>query len=540
MAFYFLARYLCRNDLYFLGTKILGYGGNRVDPVFHRWFCDVLSDDISTLILLPRDHTKSTWGIATKVTQDIIKNPDWSILLATKTVEMSHQRLGVIKTHLETSCLSTLFPEILSPTPQTDAMSKTSRYKDVAWKADMIKVMRSSQQMEYTVETAGIGKSLTGHHYHRMYLDDLIDSDTVLSDTESANAMRFESELIPMKIDPGGLIFQYGTKWGAGDLYDWIQDRIDAKDDSEDKLNWRFIHREVMEELEVFSKYSEVDNAEFEKRIGYDKEDGKWKGFIYSYFDEDLLAQKREEAGNDFFFTAQYYNRIIGKDRLVFPPPYAEMHQDDFPKDLDYILTIDPAFVPSKTSDWTALVVCGYNDENKIYVAEAIRNKANPSELLEAIYGLYRKYEFRVGGMEKGSWEIVMEWVLEYARKEQGLPKLPLTGIQVSNMKDAKDSRIRAMSYFFKAGAVVLRYGLDDLKRELGKYPGNTRSKNDLVDALSMQRKLRSWKMQKDKRDTNEEDLLQWQKKIGYGKLLKYRDMFGSRHKSNMGYVNYG
>jgi len=511
-------------------TKILGYEGVRVDPVFHGWFCDVLSEDISTLILVPRDHLKSTLGIAVKVTQDIIRNPNWSILLATKTVGMSEERLGVVKTHLETSCLPVLFPEILSPTPQTDAMSKTSRYKNIVWKADKIKVLRTSQQMESTVDTAGIGKALAGHHYHRIYLDDLIDGDTVLSDVESERAMRFESELIPMKIDPGGLIFQYGTKWGAGDLYDWIQDRINAKEDSEDKLHWRFIHREVMEEREVFEKYTDINNAEFEKRIVYDKDDAKWKGFIYSYFNEDLLDQKRSEAGNDFFFTAQYFNRIIGKDRLVFAPPYKEMNQDDFPKDLDYILTIDPAFVPSKTSDWTAMVVCGYNEENRIYVAEAIRNKANPSELLDAIYGLYRKYEFRVAGMEKGSWEIVMEWVLEYARKEQGLPKLPLTGIQVSNMKDAKDQRIRSMSYFFKVGAVVLRYGLDDLKRELGKYPGNTRSKNDLVDALSMQRKLRNWKM-------NKTEVTEGTELEAYKKSFRSYN-FGNRN-SDYSYVNY-
>jgi predicted phage terminase large subunit-like protein len=385
--------------------------------------------------------------------------------------------------------------------------------------------------MEMTVETAGIGVYKTGHHYDRMYLDDIIDGDTILSDTESENAMRFESELIPMKIDPGGLIFQYGTKWGAGDLYDWICDRINTEEDSEDKLDWRFIHREVMEEIDVFHKYSEIDNAEWDKRTVYDKEDAKWKAFIYSYFNEDILDKKRSEAGNDFFFTAQYFNRIIGKDRLVFPPPYVEVSQDDFPKDLDYILTIDPAFVPSKTSDFTALVVCGYNEENKIYVAEAIRNKANPSELLEKIYGLYRQYEFRIGGMEKGSWEIVMDWVLEYARKEQGLPRLPLTGIQVSNLKDAKDQRIRAMSYFFKCGAVVLRYGLDDLKRELGKYPGNTRSKNDLVDALSMQRKLRSWKMQKSVA-TEGAELDEYKKSF-----RSYN--FGFNRKPAVGYVSY-
>ena len=98
-------------------------------------------------------------------------------------------------------------------------------------------------------------------------------------------------------------------------------------------------------------------------------------------------------------------------------------------------------------------------------------------------------------------------------------------------MKDAKDQRIRSMSYFFKVGAVVLRYGLDDLKRELGKYPGNTRSKNDLVDALSMQRKLRNWKM--NKTEVTEGTELEAYKK----KFRSYN--FGFKRELDSSYVSY-
>ena len=71
---------------------------------------------------------------------------------------------------------------------------------------------------------------------------------------------------------------------------------------------------------------------------------------------------------------------------------------------------------------------------------------------------------------------------------------MPFLQLQLSHEANAKDNRIRSLSYFFKRNLVVLKEGLDDLKRELNRYPGNTRSKNDLVDALSMQKSLISWR----------------------------------------------
>ena len=508
-----------------MGTQALGYGGNRVDPLFHGWFCKVLTEEKSSLTLLPRDCTKSTWGIAIKVTQDVIKNPDWSILLATKTAKMSCDRLQVIKGHLENSPLPVAFPEILSPQPMQDAMSKTSRYKTLVWKSDEIKVLRSTQQMELTVETAGIGQFRTGRHYHRMYLDDLIDDDTVLSDVESENALRFEKLLIPMLIEPGGVIRQYGTKWGAGDLYDWVQDRIESEDEEDDNIDWNFVHREVMEEWQTIDKYTPLDQEEYNRRKVYDVSAGCWKAFIYSYFTEEILENKRTFLESEFLFQAQYFNKIVGKDALVFPPPYKETK--NFPDDLEYYLTIDPAFKPSKYSDFTALVVCGYNESNRIYVAEAIQLKVDPSSLLDTLYDLYDKYQYKVAGMEDGAWQVVMQWALEHARKESGRAKLPIRGIKVSTAKDAKDSRIRSLSYFFKINMVILREGLRDLTRQLNRYPGNTRSKNDLVDALSMQRQLISWKRNVEK----EADIYVRPKET-------YRKFFGTQQKK-MEYVSY-
>lgn len=507
VAFFFLMRFLCNYDLYFLGTRVLGYKGKRVDKLFHRWFAEVLSDERSGLFLLPREHTKSKWGIEIKVTQDILRDPDQSILLASATSEMSKKRLGVIKKHLSHSTITTLYPDIISPNPELDSKSHSSTYRDIVWREDRILVMRNTYKMEYTVETAGFDQYKTGHHYDRMYIDDIIDGDTVLSEAKSEHALRFLKELIFM-INPGGIQRMYGTRWGAGDLYSWVIDKCNEEDVEDPyRIDWRVIHREVLETEVTFKKwYSDIAKRygfnlkkEFRKRKTYLKDKGEYRAFIYSFFDCKTLDSKQAFTESDFLFYAQYFNKIVGKDEQVFPPPYLE--RQSFPDGLVYYLTVDPSFVPSKYSDFTAIVVCGYGDtietEGKIFIAEAIRHKGTPEELLKILYDLYDAYQYKIAGMENGAWQSIMNWTFEYARKQQGREKLPITGIKLSFETGAKDKRIRSMSYFFKQNAVILREGLKDLKQELSRYPGNTRSKDDLLDALSMQKELVSWRRRK-------------------------------------------
>jgi hypothetical protein len=70
--------------------------------------------------------------------------------------------------------------------------------------------------------------------------------------------------------------------------------------------------------------------------------------------------------------------------------------------------------------------------------------------------------------------------------------------------------------------------GLTDLKKQLMRYPGNTTSKDDLLDALSMQHKLHSWnKYVNAEKDTYKRPVETYRKYIERGK------------KKENGYVRY-
>jgi predicted phage terminase large subunit-like protein len=484
-------RHKCKRDLYWLGTKVLGYKGDRVDPSFHQWFCKELDVEQDTLFLLPRDHTKSTWGIAIKVTQDVLRDPNISILLASLTSSLSIKRLDVIKKQLEDPTLTTLFPDFLSPNPSLDVKSQTSFFRNVNWKQNEITVIRDLRRAEATIETTGVEQTITGRHYERIYLDDIIDYQTVVSEVKTESALQFFKYIVPMIEPIRGVLRIYGTRYDPADLYGWLIDKVSGEE-VDFPIDMRIINREVKETFETFKQYQPIMKSEFNKRKVYDKESGEEKTFIYQYYNDELLAKKRNIMESDFIFFCQFFNRIEGVDEKVFPPPYRET--DALPEGLDYYLTVDPAFKVSKRSDFTALVVCGYNKSDAIYIAEAIRLKGDPTLLLNTMYELYDRYEFKVGGIESGAWGESLEWNLEYARKELGREKLPIIPLKLKFEAGAKDTRIRGLSVYFKSGSIVLRSGLDDLKREMLRYPGNSRSKDDLLDALSMQRELISWK----------------------------------------------
>jgi hypothetical protein len=89
------------------------------------------------------------------------------------------------------------------------------------------------------------------------------------------------------------------------------------------------------------------------------------------------------------------------------------------------------------------------------------------------------------------------------------------------------------LSYFFKRGAVVLSEGLDDLKNELYRYPGNSRSKDDLLDALSMQRELIAWR--KDIQTNPDRDKL-WKEQHHN---RPWKDFFHQNQRQTRSYTSY-
>ena len=470
----FYLRWRCRNDMYYLGTKILGYRGERVDPKFHGWFCKELQDDafLFNLYLLPRDHTKSTWGIEVRVTWSILKYPNRARLLGSLTQGMSETRLGIIKYHLSNPTITTLFPDIVWEQPELEA----KRNRKIKWTRTEIRVKREVVRIDETVEVAGLGKNITGKHYDEIYLDDVINETNVATEDQREKVITWWRMLQPIA-SPGCLFYIYGTRYDLFDLYGHL---LDLKEQG--LLGLKVIHRAI-------------------------KEDDK---FIYSYYNEQRFQEKINAMNSPWVVQCQYWNDPNPEEDRLFKPPFP--HYIKLPKgEYEWVCTVDPSFTISQQADNTGISVCAYPKDSKltegiqVFIELAIRAKLTIVQLFHKLYSLHARYHFDFLGVEKGAWQNALKDMFEYIVNQEGLKSLPIRDIQTPNVIDAKHQRIAAVAGYFEKGIASIRREKDTegqnpfefengvLCKEMYYYGSNTRQKNDVLDSLSMQTLVHDW-----------------------------------------------
>lgn len=211
---------LCRTNLEFLYKHVLGYD---------RWNYELHGDfpgDPATgkppglvyflkhsgprkLILIPRNHLKSTVVTVAWSIQCILNNFNIRILINNAKFETAREFLNTIQSHLDTnSKLSQIFGEFKSPrTP---------------WNRDSFTIaQRTMPRAQPTVMAASIDSILNGKHFDKIINDDLVEPNNVRTKEQIQKVIDFHKDCFN-QIDKGGEIIDIGTRWAAQDLYGHI------------------------------------------------------------------------------------------------------------------------------------------------------------------------------------------------------------------------------------------------------------------------------------------------------------------------------
>lgn len=438
----------------------------RVDPKFHGWLCREIMVEQSTLFLLPRDHTKSVTGVVVKIVNEILRDRNQSILLASRTIDRAKSSLGEIRAHLVNPKLIELFPETLYENPGVQKAGNT-------WTAERINVKRSVVRTDPTVFVAGVGKTITGMHPDKIFLDDIINEETVMTEGSMDSIQRWFAMLQPIA-STDCIIRIYGTIYDEFDLYNHLIGLIESG-----KIGMRVIKRQV-------------------------EENGV---FLYSFYNWDKLREKKILMG-ERLFRMQYYNNAMSDEERAFPTEKIKDY-DELPEAIsayEWVLTIDPAFGTSRTSDNIGYVIVGYDKHNQVWVDKAVRLKCSIVELIRQVYRDHQIYDFLTVGVEKGSWQNALMSMFDYVMTHENMPSLPITDIPLSNEENAKINRIMALVSYFDKGIVHLKKDLIDedtqeavvlntgaLRNEMYYFSSSTRQKDDVLDAFSMQPKMHMW-----------------------------------------------
>lgn len=404
-------RALCESDLYLFAVLV---GPNRVYGDIHKECFTWLSkpDALDQILLLPRGHLKSHM-IAVWCAWWITKHPETTILYVSATEDLAILQLSVIKSILESDVYRRYWPDMIHP----------EEAKRDRWAAKDIKIDHPRREAlgirDATVAARGIDANTTGLHCDVLVLDDIVSHANAYTEP-GRETVRSGYAQFSSVANPGSITKVVGTRYTGKDVYGtMLEMKVEEWDEANGSFNSILI-------FDKFERVVEVDNIFLWPRSQHPKTK------IWYGYDDKVLAKikaKYFSQGERIQFFCQYYNDVdAGKEeseRIVFQ--YYNMHRLTEQRGVWYYngkrLALfaggDLAFTNKDTSDYTAFVVIGLDEDGWIYVLEATQFRTNKyDDYYAEIARLHQKWGFRKIRIESNAGaNVIVEYIKDQFRK---------------------------------------------------------------------------------------------------------------------------
>lgn len=438
-------------DLYIFNKYVLNVEkGKQPLAKFHRELCSFVTDDKhkKKLMLLPRGHLKSTLVTIGYGTQQIVANPNTRILILSATWQMSVDFLTEIKRHLQgNERLIELYGDLTQ--------------ENTEWSQDRITLKRTDTNIKGpTVWATGIDSNLVGSHPDIIILDDVVNRDNTMTREQIEKVILRYRDLLDL-LEPGGQFLVIGTRWVMEDLYGWIMDP----------------------DNNVINSYNVMKKRAYEGNLTTGEVDSYLWG---EKFNVKLLKALLREKGM-YEFSAQYLNDPTPAEDATFKRTDFRYYdyEDNRGKQMQKILTIDPAIAVKKDSDMTGMVATGIDSFTNIFILDLIRAQLSPNQIIETIFELQETWHFNIIAIETIAFQKALAYALNEEMKKRGR-YLPV--VEIKSHEASKDQRIKGLQPLYEEHKVFHRKDLKNniyLEDELATFPRGRR--DDLADALSMQ-----------------------------------------------------
>lgn len=403
-------RAMAENDLLFFIKLVAPHRvlGSIHEELCYWWQRQDAKDN--QLVLLPRDHQKSQM-VAYRVAHHVTKHPDTTILYVSATADLAEKQIKAIKDIFTSDIYRFYWPEMINE----------NENKRERWSVDEISVdhpkRRQEKVRDATIKAAGLTANLTGLHCQIAVMDDVVVPGNAYTQLGRDQVRATYSQLSSIETT-GAKEWVVGTRYHPTDLYQDLMSMVETYYNDETATD-------VVEQVyEVFERVVEI-NGEFlwpkQRRT-----DGKTFGF-----DERELARKKAKYLDATQFYAQYYNNpnaieasYLDKSRFQ----YYERNKLNSVSGVWYIndkmlniyAAIDFAFTTTNTSDYTAIVVVGIDEDNSIYVIDIDRFRTNKISIMyDRVAACYKKWKFKKLRAEVvAAQRLIIEQFREYMRKQ--------------------------------------------------------------------------------------------------------------------------
>lgn len=391
-------------------------------------------------IELPRGHLKSHiitkgWSI-----QQILKNPNIRILIVNATEDNAIKFMRSIERYIgKGSLLEKIY----------------GRFESSVWNQNELIVSGRTEILDApTLMAAGLQKTLTSQHYDVIIADDLVEPDNSRTKEQREKVHDFYLSLFDL-LEPKGKIVVIGTRYHQDDLYARILE------ENQQHSNWSIFVRSCYKpdgEILFPEKFSQAQLDDIKKKSFY-------------------------------HFSTQYLNNPIDPDNADFKSGQVKYYDPTTPHPGSLYLTIDPAIALSRNADYSALVVAGMFGDRRIRVVDAVHKRLIPSELVDEIFNLVKKWRLHRVGIETFAFQKTLKYDIQRQQRERGIFfSIDELGKRHSGRGEqilSKEARIRRLQPYFEQGLVEIRADMQDLRDELLAFPRGRH--DDLIDALSYQ-----------------------------------------------------
>ena len=333
-------------------------------------------------------------------------------------------------------------------------------------------------------------------HNSTIIADDLINRDYVRTAEMVEKSVLYFKDLLDL-LDPDGSLELIGTRWSHYDLYEWIIESFGGR------ASFRVPEGYVKQEILEASREVQEDSKDWMISIQPVRgEDGK-PVFAEEFTDKvlnDLLSAK-----GPYEYGAQYELNPTAKENQKFDENWFNyldvMPSPEAISQMQICMTVDPAKSLQDHADNSAVIVCGYDEHNRMYLLDGLDEKLAPDELTNVVFELARLwYErgrmFLPVGFEAIGFQETYVHALERKMMEEGF----FFGIEaITHRKQSKEERILRLVPRLRYGFYIPRrfmktphsgrgseYDLTQrIKYQLVKFP--FAGMDDLADALADQ-----------------------------------------------------
>lgn len=445
-------------SFYLLGKFVLGY--NRFcetqlewDELARKWFrVNPLTRHLS-MVQTPRETFKTCFWTVTIAIGMLVANPNLTILIACETIGNAESILKEIKSKIESDSFVSVF----------------GNWKNNSeWRTDSISIApRKHITKEGSIETAGLGKALTGKHFDVILCDDIVGTEDRDSEAKRQRTFDFFNGLFDVLKKESGILHVTGTRWHRDDVYNHIERKL-APELERKGLGKFAIHIKPAHDTDGNVNYPRLLP---ESRL------------------QEMRTVKQGRDGVDIStYMAQYeLNPLSSADQIfktfsTFDIATAEISR--------FVQWTDPALSDKTTACYSAIVVLGkFRDTKGWGVIYASVDKRNPSQLKDDHNRIYRlmREQYKCEGsvyMEDNGFQMLLRNSAIDDSRNDG-DEVPTIGRKNTENKLA---RIRSMEPYISQGFLTFRKdyetapeGYRIVLEELLSFP---QSHMDAIDAL--------------------------------------------------------